>query len=217
MKTSTAFAFAMLAACGLAITFAGHTFAADTADAPDAAPAEPQLTPGWTMEDMQKMMAAGTPGEMHKKLADDVGTWRCKSKMWMTPEGEPVESEGVSVVTPLFDGRYIQVDMNGEMPGMGPYHGHGIYGFDNTAQKFVAIWIDNFSTGMMTGTGELSEDGKTITWTYKANCPIQDGPITLRDVETTTGPNEKTIETFGPDRKTGKEFKMMQLELTREE
>jgi hypothetical protein len=38
----------------------------------------------------------------------------------------------------------------------------------------------------------------------------------LRDVETTTGPNTKVLESFGPDRKTGEEFKIMRIEMTRE-
>jgi hypothetical protein len=214
MKTPKLFAIALLTACGLALAITSARIAiADTATAPP----EMKLPAGWTMEDMQKMMAAGTLGEMHERLAADVGTWKCQTTMWMSPDSEPVKSEGVSVVTPIMDGRYIQVDMKGEMPGLGPYEGRGTYGFDNVSKKFVATWLDNCSTGMMTGTGKLSDDGKTITWTYTGNCPIQGGPITMRDVETTTGPNSKVMESFGPDRKTGKEFKVMRIEMTRAE
>jgi hypothetical protein len=202
----------LAAVCVLALAGA-RSFAAD---ASDAAPPESQLPAGWSMEDMQKMMAAGTPGEMHQKLADDIGTWKCKTTMWMTPDAEPMESEGVAIVTPLMDGRYVQAEMKGEMPGMGPYNGRGTYGYDNTKKQFVSTWIDNCSTAMMTGVGELSDDGKTITWTYEGYCPIQEGEITMRDVETKTGENTKVLETFGPDRKTGKEYKVMRIEMTRE-
>ena len=44
-----------------------------------------QLPPGWTAEDMQAMMAAGTPGKMHEHLAKDVGMWQGKTTMWMAP------------------------------------------------------------------------------------------------------------------------------------
>jgi hypothetical protein len=37
----------------------------------------------------------------------------------------------------------------------------------------------------------------------------------MREVETVTGPNSKTLEMFGTDPKSGKEFKMMRIELTR--
>lgn len=174
-----------------------------------------QLPPGWTMEDMQAMMAAATPGEMHKHLAADIGTWTCKTKSWMGPDTEAIESEGTSEMTPLMDGRFIQCEMKGEMPGMGPFNGLAIYGFDNITQKFTSVWLDNFATGMMKGTGELSEDGKTMTWKYDGYCPLTKKPIVMREVETTVDANTKKLEMFGPDPKAGKEFKMMELTLTR--
>lgn len=172
--------------------------------------------PGMTAEDMQKYAAAATPGKQHQFLQKDVGNWRCKTTMWMTPDSEPMTSEGTSTAKSLMDGRFTQVEMDGEMPGMGPYHGIGIYGYDNVSKKFVSTWIDNMSTGMMTGVGELSDDGKTLTWEFTGNCPIAGKPITMREVETTTGPNTKTLEMFGSPPHGGKEFKMMRIELTRE-
>ena len=41
------------------------------------------------------------------------------------------------------DGRYLKSEMAGEMPGMGPYSGLGLIGFDNISKKFVATWADN--------------------------------------------------------------------------
>jgi hypothetical protein len=212
-------ALALLAACGIALAV-GTRSVADTATsaASSSAPAEQgemQLPPGWTMEDMQAMMAAGTPGEMHKRLAQDVGTWSTKSQMWMQPGAEPMECVGTATVKPLMDGRYIQVEMSGEMPGMGQFNGVGIYGYDNVKQEFVSCWFDNHSTGIMNGTGEMSDDGKTITWNYSGTCPITRKPIEVKDVETVTGPNTKVIESFAPDRKTGEVYKMMRIELTK--
>lgn len=198
----------------VAVVSAAALAIADSATAPPAG--EPQLPQGWTMEDAQAMAEAGTPGEMHKKLAADIGTWKCKTSMWMAPGAPAMESEGVSKVTPLMDGRFIQVDMSGEIPGMGPYEGRGIYGYDNVGQKFVAVWFDNHSTGMMRGEGELSDDGKTITWEFVGNCPITKTPIKMRDVETVTGPNTKTLESFGIPPKGTEEMKMMRIEMTRE-
>lgn len=208
-------AAALIAACGSALAAGTRSVADSATSTAPAGQGEMQLPPGWTAEDMQARMAAGTPGEMHKRLAEDVGTWQCKTQMWMQPGAEPMESEGTSVVKPIMDGRYIQVEMSGEMPGMGTYHGLGIYGFDNVSEKFVSCWLDNHSTGIMNGTGELSDDGKTLTWNYTGNCPIVQKPIQIKDVETVTGPNTKVIESFGPDRKTGEVYKMMRIELTK--
>ncbi|MGD9636415.1 MAG: DUF1579 domain-containing protein [Pirellulales bacterium] len=208
-------AAALVAACGIALIAGTRSLADSATSTAPAGQGEMQLPPGWTMEDMQAMMAAGTPGKMHKRLADDIGTWECKTQMWMQPNGEPMESVGTSIVKPLMDGRYVQVEMNGDMPGMGPYTGLGIYGFDNITQKFVSTWIDNHGTGIMTGTGELSADGKTITWEFTGNCPLTKQPMTMKEVETVTGPNTKTLEMFGPDPKTGEVFKHMRIEMTR--
>lgn len=58
-------------------------------------------------------------------------------------------------------------------------------------------------------------DGKTTNWTFNVNCPITKKPTVMREVETITGPKTKTLEMFGADPQTGKEFKMMSIELTK--
>ena len=135
--------------------------------------------------------------------------------MWMAAGTEPTLSECTTNVTSIMDGRYIKTEVLGDMPGMGPFNGFGISGFDNVSQKYVSTWIDNCGTGIMTGTGELSADAKTMTWTFTYNCPIQKKPVTMRQVEHYTGHDTMTLEMFGPDPKTGKEYKSMEISYTR--
>ena len=186
--------------------------------APKANPAatgqQPQLPPGWTEVDMQACSLAGTPGEMHAHLAKSIGVWSGKTTMWMAPGVEPMHSECTSAITALMDGRFTKCEMTGDM-GMGPFKGFGIYGFDNVSQTFQSTWIDNCGTGMMTGTGELSADGKTITWKYSYNCPVTKKPTVLREIERNTGKDTKSFEMYGIDPKSGKEYKMMEATLTR--
>lgn len=188
--------------------------AKDPKDGKGAAP-EMQLPPGWTTEDMMACQKAGTPGEQHANMAKGVGTWNGKCEMWMAPGTPSMKNDCVCVVTSLMDGRYVQVDNKGEMPGMGMFHGMGINGFDNVSGKYVSTWIDNMGTGIMNGTGELSKDGKVMTWNYTYNCPITKKPAILREVETHADANTMKLEMFGNDPKTGKEFKMMQIDFTR--
>jgi len=190
--------------------------AAETADSKPGQQ-ELKLPHGWTEEDMKAAMEAGTPGKMHEHLAKSVGQWHGKNTMWMVPGAEPTTSDCTATVTSLMDGRYTKCEWAGEMPGMGPYQGFGIYGYDNVAQKFVCLWIDNHSTGFMNGEGEMSSDGKTITWDFTFNCPITRKPMAMREVETITGPNTKTLEMTGTDPKSGEKFKMMRVELTKKE
>lgn len=182
----------------------------------EGAPEGFQLPPGWTMEDMQACMVAGTPGEQHKALMKGAGTWKGTCEMWMSPGAPGITSECVSTTTPIMEGRYLQTEHKGDMPGMGPYHGSGVNGFDNVSGKFVGTWIDNHSTGIMNGTGELSKDGKTLTWTMTYNCPINKKPVTMREVQTFTSDTTMEMEMFGNDPKSGKEFKLMQFKLTKQ-
>lgn len=184
---------------------------------PAHAPAagQPELPPGMTPEDMQACMEAGIPGEMHAWLAEGVGVWEGTSKMWMGPDTEPVVSECTSTVTTMLDGRFIQCEIAGDMPGMGPFNGFGVYGFDNVSQQFQSTWMDNCGTGMMTGTGELSSDKKTLTWTFTYNCPMTKKPTIMREVERRTSKDSMTLEMYGTPPHGGKEYKMMEITFTR--
>jgi hypothetical protein len=194
---------------------AGSIAVAEEMKEPGQKKAEIKLPPGWTAEDMQACAAAATPGKNHEYLTKAVGTWTGKSTMWMFPDAESVTSECTLAISSMMDGRYTRVDWKGDMPGMGPFTGMGTQGYDNVGGKFVCTWIDNMSTAIMNGTGELSPDGKTMTWTYNFVCPLNKKPMTMRQVESSTDDNSKTLEMFSPDPKSGKEFKMMHIELTR--
>jgi hypothetical protein len=205
MKTTKRFQLALLLTLGWCLGLVQHV----------NAQGEQQLPPGWTAEDMAAMVAAATPGEEHGLLMKEVGDWTSETTMWMTPDSEAVESTGTATVKPILDGRFTQVEWKGEIPGMGPYNGIGTYGFDNVKKKYVSTWMDNMATGMMVGEGELTEDGKKLTWEYKGQCPIQKKEIVMREVETITSPTTKTLEFFGPDPKTGKDYKHMEIKLTK--
>ncbi len=182
---------------------------------PAGQPADMQLPPGWTPEDMKACEVAATPGSQHQMLAAGAGSWSGKSQMWWAPGMPAMVTENTCTITPIMDGRYVKTEFAGDMPGMGPFVGLGINGFDNVSKKFVGTWIDNMGTGMMTGTGEASADGKVITWTFALNCPLTGKPTVMREIDTITGPNTRTLEMWSIDPKSGKEFKSMFIELTR--
>jgi hypothetical protein len=132
----------------------------------------------------------------------------------MAPNTEPISSDMTSKITSIMDGRFTQVESKGSTP-MGPFNGLGTYGYDNVSKKFQSTWIDNCGTAIMVGTGELSSDGETMTWTYNYTCPITKKPTTMREVERHTGKDACTLEMYGIDPKSGKEFKMMEIAMTR--
>ncbi len=209
-----------LAIVGLAAVATSVALAQNPRDNKPAAQTPPAdhgqfpLPPGWTEADIKACEDAGTPGPNHLHLAEGAGVWNGKSTMWMYPGAEPIVSECSSTITPILDGRFTKCEMSGSTP-MGPFTGFGIYGFDNITEKFQSTWIDNCSTTIMIGTGEPSSDGSTMTWTYKYTCPVSKKPVTLREIERTHGKDSKSFEMYGIDPKSGKEFKMMEVAVTR--
>ena len=173
------------------------------------------LPEGFTPEMMKACEEAATPGPNHAFLTEAVGTWTGKSTMWMSAGAPPMTSECTSVIKPLLDGRFTTCEVSGDMAGMGPFNGFGLYGYDNVSKKFQMTWVDSCGTGMANGTGELSSDGRTMTWTFTCPCPIQKKPVTFREVERRTGKDSMTLEMYGPDIQTGKEYKMMEIAFTR--
>ncbi len=201
----------LVALAGLGVVGAGIAIAEPSKDKMP----EMKLPAGWTTEDMQACMMAGMPGKMHDKLAKAAGVWQGKCKMWMAPGMDPMMSTCTNTVTLIMDGRYIKSDYAGEMPGMGPFNGLGLTGFDNVSGKFVGTWLDNHSSGIMNGTGEMTGDGKTINWTYNFNCPINKKPTVMRQVESFPNDTTMTLDMYGLDPKSGKEFQMMHIDFTR--
>jgi hypothetical protein len=209
--TSALVTFTLLAGCT-----ATDTKPAANAKPAGGAPPEMKLPPDWTEADMQACMIAGTPGKEHERLLKDVGVWKGKNTMWHYPGAEPVVSEATCTITSFMDGRYTKTEWAGEMPGMGPYKGFGLNGYDNVAGKYVNLWVDNMSTGLLNGTGMMSPDGTTLTWNSNYICPITKKTSVFRQIEKNTGPGAKTLEMYGEDPKTGKEYKMMMIEMKRQ-
>jgi hypothetical protein len=221
MKRTRLFAAASIAGVGLAVVVGSIALAEPakegTAGKDAKQPGQPEmkLPPGWTEDDMKACMEAGTPGKMHKLLAEGAGEWQGKNTMWMAPGSEPMTSECTSKATMIMDGRFMKLEVTGDMPGMGPFNGLGLYGYDNVTKKFVSTWTDSCGTTMMQGTGDLSEDGKTLNWKFTCSCPIAKKMVVVREVETISGPDRRKLEMFGPDPKSGKEYKTMVIEFTR--
>ena len=73
MTRKTLFALSAALALGAAALSTTSVTAEPAKDS--KAPTEMKLPPGWTEQDVQAMVAAGTPGKMHELLAQSVGTW----------------------------------------------------------------------------------------------------------------------------------------------
>jgi len=161
------------------------------------------------MEVYQKL---ATPGEPHKLLTSQAGSWTTKTKSWMDPEKPPMESTGNCEDKVLLGGRFLQQECTGEMMGQ-PYTGIGTHGYDNLTKKYLTTWIDSMGTAIFFMEGTASGDGKTITLYGRHKDPMG-GIMTHRAVWKFIDQNTQTFEMYGPE-KDGNEMKMMEITYTR--
>lgn len=112
-------------------------------------------------EMMEAYTKAGTPGAPHELLARTAGTWDVTVKMYMGPE--PTVSEATSTIETIMGGRWSRETVEGSFMGQ-PFHGVGVTGYNNTAERYESTWYDNMSTTLYYYTGSASEDGKTLTF-----------------------------------------------------
>jgi hypothetical protein len=172
---------------------------------------QPQMTPEQKAE-MEAYQKAGTPGEAHKWLASQAGTYDLKVRSWHEPGGPPMEESGTATRTMMLDGRVLIEDLNCTMMGT-PFTGHGMTGYDNVSGKYWAVFTDSMSTGIMVSEGSCDAK-KVCTYTGAWNDPIKKGPMKVRMTTRWTGPTTQIFEMHGPG-KDGKEMKMMEITYTK--
>ncbi|NUY81573.1 DUF1579 domain-containing protein [Flavobacterium sp. MAH-1] len=212
----------LLCAAVLALTVTGckkaedkavETGSADTVkvEAPAAETAETAAPP--SKEEMEKAWGEYmTPGEMHKLLASDVGSWKANMTMYMDPTN-PTKAESTADIKMVMGGRYQEAHYKGKIDGM-DFEGVASVGFNNASKKFESTWMDNMGTGVMYTTGEYDPASKSITFKGSSVDPMTKKEKGFREVYTFVDDNTRKMEMFDSD-PTGKEYKSMEIELKR--
>lgn len=194
------------ALCALILAFSlSFVSAADEKKAAASNPQQDAMMKAW--------MEYATPGAPHKALQNLAGNWDATVKSWMAPGAPPEESKATSTFTSVMDGRYVEEHVEGSFNGM-PFHGQGLYGYDNLQKKYVSTWVDNMGTGMMSGEGSSPDGGKTINWKGSASDPMTGKVSVFRSTFKQLSADQYQLEMFGtgPD---GKESKQMEITYTR--
>jgi hypothetical protein len=157
---------------------------------------------------------AMTLGEPHKMLAKSSGTWIGDVTMWMADGAPPMKSTTTAVNTMIFNGLYQQSKHTGNMMGM-PFEGMSTVAYDNTEKQYVSTWIDNMGSGIMVMKGNWDDATKSINFSGKMKNPANGLECSEREVFKIIDDNNQILEMYGPDPKTGKEYKMMEIKYTR--
>jgi hypothetical protein len=163
---------------------------------------------------MEKMAKAATPGPQHEMMTKWAGDWECAVKIQMDPSQPVEESKSTATITSLMDGRYIQEVATGDMMGT-PFHGMGLYGYDNVTGKYVSTWIDNMGTGIMSSEGKADASGKVISWSSKMSDPMTGKVANARMVTTVVDDDHHTFEMYSTPPGAKKEMKTMTIQYSR--
>jgi len=160
----------------------------------------------------EEMMAAYAkymnPGPQHKLLDPMIGSWDCSSRMWMNPDSLPIEAKAVSEKQWVLGGRFIQENATSEMMGT-KFQGLGFTGYDLVNQEYTHIYLDEMSTSMMIGKGQVDSTGKIFTFYSEYKDPIENMKVkTVKNVVTIIDNNKHIFEMYekGPDGKDKKSF-----------
>ncbi|MRX69301.1 Protein of unknown function [Flavobacterium resistens] len=152
--------------------------------------------------------AYATPGEPHKLMMEEVGTWTCDMTFWYEPNGKPEKATSIATVKMLFGGRYQETDYKGTIMGA-PFEGKGTLAYNNATKEFTNTFIDNMGTGMMVAYGKYDESTKTIELKGETVDPVKGKKTPYREVYTIVDPTTRKFEMY--DMKNGAEYKSMEI------
>jgi hypothetical protein len=189
------------------------TTAASVSDAGNDAKSE-EWVPVDSATAMQAMMQAGTPGKEQAILAKSDGKWKAEVTMWEKPDAAPMKSTGILTNKMILGGRYQETTFKGDMMGM-PFEGVSTTGYDNARKVWIASWVDNMSTGIITMEGTMDEPSQTLTLTGKMLCPANGKMCEIKQVMKKIDDKTEIMEMYGPDMKTGKSYKNMEMKMTK--
>lgn len=165
-----------------------------------------------SIAEQKAWMAYGTPGEAHKMMADEVGTWSNEMTFWHEPNGKPMKATSNSDIKMILGGRYQEMNYKGDMMGM-PFEGRSTLAYDNTTKEYTSTWIDNMGTGLMVMKGTYDPATKTINLKGEMVSPIANKAVPMRETYTIVDGKTRKMEMF--DTKDGTEYKSMEIIMTK--
>lgn len=119
-------------------------------------------------------MAEPKPGPEHALLKSSDGVWDATIEVIAPPGAQaPPPFQGTETNT-LLGGLWLVTDFKSDMMGTA-FAGHGMAGWDPHKKKYVQVWTDNLSPGLMMG--EFTYDSAQKTMTGYMEGPDQTGAV----------------------------------------
>lgn len=153
------------------------------------------------------------PTEQHQELEAEVGVWDAETKMWMEPESKAAVGKAIETNT-MFGEAWLLSDFEGEFAGFS-FQGHGQFGYDPIAKKYVGTWIDTMSPYLSVMEGERDPSGKLIMLS-KGRDPATGNENVTKLVSTMIDDDHKKFEMYAPvPGQQDQWWKMMEVHYTR--
>ena len=157
---------------------------------------------------MKAWVDYATPGNPHKMMADEVGTWNCDMTFWMEPNGKPEKATSTAHIKMVLGGRYQEANYSGTMMGQ-PFEGKSTLAYNNASKEYTTTFIDNMGTGMMVAIGKYDEATKSMELKGDMVNPVNGKKTPYREIYTIVDARTRKMEMF--DVKDGEEFKSMEI------
>ena len=198
----------LLASCKKEITVSDENGAAKdsltVATESEPAPEKPRDS----VAEMKAWEAYMTPGDAHKMLAAESGSWNCEMTFWHDANSPAEKATSTAEGKMILGGRYQEMNYKGTVMGM-PFEGRSTIGYDNATKEYTSTWIDNMGTGMMVMKGKMNSGEKTMELNGEMVDPVAGKAVKCRELYTVVDANTRRMEMY--DLRNGKEFKMMEI------
>lgn len=157
---------------------------------------------------MKAWQEYATPGNPHKLMADEVGTWNCEMTFWSEPNGKAEKATSTAVIKMILGGRYQESNYTGMMMGQS-FEGKATAAYNNASKEYTTTFIDNMGTGILVATGTYDEKSKSINYKGEMVNPLNGKKTPYREVYTSVDATTRKMEMF--DVKNGEEYKSMEI------
>jgi hypothetical protein len=104
------------------------------------------------------------PTEPPQLLTKEAGTWDCEIEMYFRgPQAPPAAFKGVEENTLVSGNKFLLTKFNYTMGRRGNFEGHGLYGYDSRAKRFIGTWVDNMTSAPSQINAVYDDESKTLT------------------------------------------------------
>jgi hypothetical protein len=126
-------------------------------------PPQPSGPQGRIAEEVRRERQESQVQAEHRTLMKRTGDYTTHTKYYWVAGKAPQESDGTARLTTMLDGRFLVEEDHGKVIDQ-PSTGFRIYGYNNSAKQYEAVWTYAMSTAILTMNGQSKDDGNIVDY-----------------------------------------------------